>query len=66
MDFKTEGQTRPIMNLCLEAYHRTGSRLTKRWLDQDGLDVEGVRTAYLEVEQMDKGKETDRAETETE
>ena len=54
------------MNLCLEAYHRTGSRLTKRWLDQDGLDVEGVRTAYLEVEQMDKGKETDRAETETE
>ena len=31
--------SRPIMDLCLEEEWRTGSRMAKRWWDQDGLDL---------------------------
>ena len=57
--------TRPIMDMCLVAEQRTGSRVTNRWCEQDGLDVEGMRMATQEAERTEGGEETDRAETET-
>ena len=37
--------TRPIMELCLAAERRPGSRVANQWCDQDRLDLEGMRTA---------------------
>ena len=34
----------PIMDLCLAAEQRPGSRVSRRWWDQDRVDVEGMRT----------------------
>ena len=38
------------MDLCLAAARRTGSRVSKRWWDQDRLDLEGMRTEDWEAE----------------
>ena len=53
------------MDLCLAAERRPGSRVTNQWWDQDGLDVEGMRTADWEAERTEREGETDRTETET-
>ena len=37
--------TRPIMDLCLTAKRRSGSRISKRWWEQDGVDEEGMQMA---------------------
>ena len=37
--------TRPIMELCLAAERRPGKRVEMRWWKQEGLDLEGMRTA---------------------
>ena len=37
--------TRPIMDLCLEVDRRPGSRVAKRWWDQEGLELGGMQTA---------------------
>ena len=34
--------TRPIMDLCLAAKRRPGLRVTIRWCEQEGLDLEGI------------------------
>ena len=47
--------TRPIMDLCLAAERRTGSWVAKRWWQQDGLDLEGMRMTDQEVERADGG-----------
>ena len=39
--------TRIIMNLCLAAERRPGSRVYRRLWEQDGLDVEGMRTGCM-------------------
>ena len=39
--------------------------MAKRWWEQDGLDLEGMRMAAPEAEQTEGGEETDRTETET-
>ena len=57
--------TRPIIDLCLVLEQRPGSRVAKRWLDQDGLYLEGMRTADREAERKGREEETDRTETET-
>ena len=36
---------RTIVDLYLAVERRPGSRVTKPWWEQDGLDVEGMRTA---------------------
>ena len=56
---------RHIMDLCLAAEQRPGSRVTKQRWDKDGLDVEGMRMAAWEAERMEGGEETDRTNTET-
>ena len=42
--------TRPIMDLCLVMKRRTGPRVKMRWLEQEGLDLEGMRTEAREKE----------------
>ena len=34
--------SRPIMDLCLAAERRPGPRVSKRWWEQDGVDVERI------------------------
>ena len=48
------------MYLCLAAKRRLGPRVAMWWWEQEGLDLEGMRTAAREAE------ETDRTETATE
>ena len=54
------------MDLFLAADRRPRSRVTKRWQYQDGLDVQGMRTAAKEAEQTEGEEETDRMEMATE
>ena len=48
--------TSPIMDLCLASDQRPGPRVSKRWWYQDGVDVEGMRTAAWEAEQTEEGR----------
>ena len=47
------------MYLCIAEARRPGSRVAKWWWDQDGLDLEGMRTAAWEAERGKDGTETD-------
>ena len=47
--------TSPIMDLYLTAERRPGSRVAYRWWEQEGFDLEGIRTAAREAEQ-DEGE----------
>ena len=53
------------MYLCMAAEQRPGSRMAKRWWEQDGLDLEGMWTAAWEAERTEGGEETDGTDTET-
>ena len=53
---------RPIMDLCLAAKRRPGPRVKMRWWEQEGLDLEGMRTEAREKEQTEEEEETDRTE----
>ena len=44
--------TRPIMDLFMEAKRRPGPRVKLQWWEQEGLDLEGMRTASQEEEKM--------------
>ena len=57
--------TRPIMDLCLAAKRRPGPRVVMRWWEQEGVDLEGMRTADRDAEQTEGGEETDGTETST-
>ena len=57
--------TRPIMELFLSEERRPGTRVSMRWWDQEGLDVEGMRTAYYESEQTEGEDETGGTATNT-
>ena len=49
------------MDLCLAAKRRPGPRVTMRWWEQEGLDLQGMRTSAQESDRMEE--ETDRTET---
>ena len=57
--------TMPIMDLCLTAEQRPGPRVAMQWWEQEGMDLEGMRTAAREAEQTEGGEETDGTETAT-
>ena len=38
------------MDIFLVAERRSGSRVAKSWCEQEGLELEGIRTAYREAE----------------
>ena len=46
--------TRPIMDLCLAGNRRPGPRVEMRWWEQEGLDLEGMRTAAREEERTEE------------
>ena len=48
--------TRPIMDLCERSDWRPGARVSWRWWEQDGLDLDGAnKRASAEVE-LDRGE----------
>ena len=54
--------TRPILDLCERATRRTGARVSRRWWEQAGIDLEGVKKMAAEVEadlesDLDLGRE---------
>ena len=51
--------TRPIMDLCLAAERRTGSRVDKQWWEQDGMDLEGMHTEDQEEKRKEREGETE-------
>ena len=53
------------MDLCLAAKRRPGPRVVMRWWEQEGVDLEGMRTADRDAEQTEGGEETDGTETST-
>ena len=57
--------TRPIMDLCLAAKRRPGPRVAIWWWEQEGLYLEGMRTAEQEAERTGGEEETDGTETDT-
>ena len=42
--------TRTIMDLCMAAERRPGSRVANWWWEQDGLDLEEMRISAWEAE----------------
>ena len=48
--------TRPIMDLCLAAKQRPGPRVKIRWWEQDGIYLDGMRTAAREAERTEGGR----------
>ena len=57
--------TMTIMNLCLAAKQRPGPRVEIRWWEQEGLDLEGMRTTSWEAEEKEGAEDTDGTETAT-
>ena len=47
--------TSPIIDLCLAADQRPGQRISNQWWDQDGVYVEGMRTADQQSERTEGG-----------
>ena len=54
-----------IMYLCLVAERRPGSMVTKRWCNQDEMDVERRWMAYQEAERTEGEEETYGTDMET-
>ena len=54
------------MDLCLVAAQRPELTVTKQWVDQDRLDLEGMWTAAREAEREEIEGEADGAEKEME
>ena len=59
-------KTMTIMDLCIAAERRMGTRVSKQWWDQEGLDLEGMWTAAREAEREEIEGEADGAEKEME
>ena len=53
------------MYLCLAAKRRLGPRVAMWWWEQEGLDLEGMRTSAQEEEQAERAEDTDGAENAT-
>ena len=51
--------TRPIMDLCLEAKRKPGPIVTMQWWEQEGLDLEGMRTSAWGAERTEWEENTD-------
>ena len=58
-------ETNPITELYLAAKRRPGTRVSIWWWEQEGLDLEEMRTAAQEAEQMEGEEETDGTDTAT-
>ena len=56
---------RTIMEVCLVAERIPGPRVSKRWWEQERVDVEGIWTADREAERTEGEEDMDRTEMET-
>ena len=56
---------RPIVDLCLEVERHPGSRVARRWREQDGLYLEVMSTEAREAERTEEEEKTDGTVTET-
>ena len=57
--------TRPIMDLCMTAKRRLGSRVKNIWWEKYLLDVEGMGSADWEAEWKEGEEDMDWKDTET-
>ena len=57
--------TRPIMDLCLAVKRRLGPRVEMRWWEQEGLDLDGMRTAAWEADPTEGTEDAEGTETST-
>ena len=58
--------TRPILDLCKQATRRPGARVSQRWWEQAGIDLEGARkqaTVSATRSEMESEEESDREPT---
>ena len=55
--------TRPIMDLFLAAKQRRGPKVAMWGWEQEGLDLEGMRTADRDAEQTEGAEEMEGSET---
>ena len=55
--------TRSIMDLCLAEKRRPGTRVARKWWEQEDLDLEGMRTASREAEQTEGVEDREGMET---
>ena len=46
--------TRPILDLCERSTWRPGARVTRRWWEQAGIDLEGEKKKAAEAEESDR------------
>ena len=53
------------MDLCLTAEWRPGQRVSNHWWQHNMVDVEGIRTAYWEAEQIERVENTYWTKTRT-
>ena len=61
--------TRPILDLCERATQRAGARVSRRWWDQEGIDLKAARERVAEAIATDSESESDlenEAEVDTE
>ena len=58
-------ETRPIMDQCMAAKRRAGTRVSMRWWEHEGMDLEGMQTAESEVDQTEGDEYMERKETAT-
>ena len=61
--------TRPILNLCDQAMQRVGARVSRRWWDQEGIDLKAEKERAAEALALDfesESEEESEAEGETE
>ena len=54
-------ETRPILDLCEQSTRRPGVRVSRRWWEQEGIDLEGARKQAA-VSSTRSGTETNSEE----
>ena len=56
--------TRPILDLCEQATRRPGTRMSRRWWEQAGIDLEGAckqATVPAAISEKESEEESERA-----
>ena len=51
--------TRPIMDLCERNIQRAGARVSRRWCEQKGIDLETAKERAAEALEMDSDSESE-------
>ena len=57
--------TRPILDLCERATRRPGARVSRRWWEQDGIDLEGAKKRAVETTTRSEPDSEEESEVES-